>query len=48
MSQERKEKLEEFLSEKLSDCDVEWKSFKTLLQDAATHSFGKKHIKRLV
>lgn len=42
MSIERKERLEQFLNEKLPECKYEWDEFKTLLQDAAKHTFEKK------
>ena len=42
MSTERKERLEQFLNKKLPECKYEWDEFKTLLQDAAKHTFEKK------
>ena len=42
MSIEQKERLEQFLNEKLPWCKYEWDEFKTLLQDAAKYTFEKK------
>ena len=42
MTRERKDKLEQFLDEKLAECSEEWDDFKALLQEAAEHTFDKK------
>ena len=42
MTQERKEKLEQYFGEKLPRCSDEWEEFKALLQEAAEHIFDKK------
>ena len=42
MTQERKEKLEQYFGEKLPRCSDEWEEFKALLQEAAEHIYDKK------
>ena len=42
MTSDKKEKLEQFLNEKLPECAQNWEDFKNLLQQAAEHIFDKK------
>ena len=44
MNSDKKEKLEQFLNQKLPECTEDWENFRNLLQQAAEHIFSKKRI----